>query len=159
HPDYASTRFAEEYAAKTGSKLVAVQHHHAHMASCMAEHELTNPVIGVIFDGTGLGLDGAIWGGEFLVGDYRNIRRAAHLRYVPMPSGEQAIRQPWRMAISHLDDAGIFHPALEARLLQPQVSAIRCMIEQRFHAPPTSSVGRLFDAIASIAGLVDQVTF
>ena len=97
HPDYASTRYARERGEKDGLRLLAVQHHHAHMASCMAEHGLTEKVIGVSFDGTGYGTDGAIWGGEFLVGDCRQFRRAAHLRYVGMPGGEQAIREPWRM--------------------------------------------------------------
>ena len=99
HPDYASTRYARRAGgARRACRLLAVQHHHAHMASCMAEHGLTEPVIGVTFDGTGYGTDGAIWGGEFLVGDYRSFRRAAHLRYVGMPGGDQAIREPWRMA-------------------------------------------------------------
>ncbi len=104
HPDYASTR----YAAQRGDSLprLAVQHHHAHVASCMAENGLDEPVIGVTFDGSGLGTDGAIWGGEFLTGDYRGFQRAAHLRYVAMPGGEQAIREPWRMALAYLDDAG-----------------------------------------------------
>ena len=86
---------------------MAVQHHHAHVASCMAENGLDEPVIGVAFDGTGYGTDGTIWGGEFLVGDYRGFRRAAHLRPVAMPGGEQAIREPWRMAAAYLVDAGL----------------------------------------------------
>ena len=90
HPDYASTRYARTALKQMAFQLLAVQHHHAHMASCMAEHGLTEPVIGVSFDGTGYGTDGAIWGGEFLVGDYRQFRRAAHLRYVGMPGGDQA---------------------------------------------------------------------
>ena len=91
HPDYATTRYAEARRARTGVRLVAVQHHHAHMASCMAENGLAEPVIGVTFDGTGFGTDGAVWGGEFLIGDYRAFRRAAHLRYVGMPGGDKAI--------------------------------------------------------------------
>src|SRR5207237_1063800 len=86
HPDYASTRYAQA----TGRKLLAVQHHHAHLASCMAEHGLDGPVLGVIFDGSGFGTDCTIWGGEFLAGDYRTFRRVAHFRRVPMPGGDQA---------------------------------------------------------------------
>jgi len=158
HPDYAATQYASEV-ARDGEKLVGVQHHHAHMASCMAEHGLAEPVIGVTFDGTGFGTDGAIWGGEFLVGDYRQFRRAARLRYVGMPGGDHAIRQPWRMAISHLADAEGECQSLTARLLPLQIEALRRMLERGFNSPSTSSVGRLFDAIAALAGVRDQVTY
>ena len=99
HPDYSSMRFAREYGEKgtvfAGNQvLIPVQHHHAHIASCLAEHGLSEPVIGVAFDGSGYGTDGAIWGGEFLIADYRHFRRRAHLRYVGMPGGDQAVREP-----------------------------------------------------------------
>src|SRR5262249_20693222 len=112
HPDYAATRYALERQARDGVRCVAVQHHHAHLASCMAEHGLTEPVIGVTFDGTGFGPDGSVWGGEFLLGDYVGYRRVAHLRAVGLPGGEQAVREPWRMAIAHLGDAGWEGPLL-----------------------------------------------
>ena len=105
-------------------RLIAVQHHHAHVASCMAENGLDEPVIGVAFDGTGYGTDGAIWGGEFLVGDYRGFRRAAHLRPVVMPGGEQAIREPWRMAAAYLVDAGL-RPARSWRAAVPSTALAR----------------------------------
>jgi hydrogenase maturation protein HypF len=159
HPDYATTRFAQERAAEQGSKLLPVQHHHAHMASCMAEHGLDEPVIGVSFDGTGFGTDGAVWGGEFLVGDYRHFRRAAHLRYVRMPGGDQAIREPWRMALAHLADAQVPNHPLKARLLHVRLRAIERMLERGFRAPLTSSAGRLFDAVASLAGVRDHVSY
>ena len=101
HPDYMTTRWAE----RQSLPRIAVQHHHAHFASCMAENGLNERVIGVTFDGTGYGTDGQVWGGEFLVGDYRGFERAAHIRYVPLIGGEQAIRQPWRMAAAYLIDA------------------------------------------------------
>jgi hydrogenase maturation protein HypF len=160
HPDYASTIYARRRAAtQAGSHLVAVQHHHAHMASCMVENGLTEPVIGVSFDGTGFGTDGAIWGGEFLVGDCQGFRRAAHLRYVGMPGGDQAIREPWRMAIAHLKDAGVENVALRARIPPSDYHTIETMLERRIHTPPTSSVGRLFDAIAALVGLRDRVSY
>src|SRR6202040_111836 len=96
--------------------LVAVQHHHAHMAGCMAENGLDEPVIGVTFDGTGFGTDGAVWGGEFLVGDYRGFRRGAHLRSVGMAGGDRAIREPWPMAVAYLADTGIGYDVLGKRL-------------------------------------------
>jgi hydrogenase maturation protein HypF len=159
HPEYASTRYAQERVQTTRVQHLAVQHHHAHLASCMAEHGLDEPVIGVIFDGTGLGTDGAIWGGEFLVGDYRSFRRAAHLRYVPMPGGEQAIREPWRMAVAHLLDAGKKPDLLADRVGARAVTAAGRMVERRFNAPLTSSVGRLFDAVAALAGIRHRVSY
>jgi hydrogenase maturation protein HypF len=165
HPDYASTDYARNRAQLPNRSLdqhpflTAVQHHHAHMASCMAEHSLTEPVIGVTFDGTGYGTDGAIWGGEFLVGDYREFRRAGHLRYVGLPGGDQAIREPWRMAVSHLRDAGITSGELVSRLSPAAVRTIETMLERGFRTPMTSSAGRLFDAIAALAGLRLSVSY
>jgi hydrogenase maturation protein HypF len=159
HPDYASTRYARERAAADGVRLCAVQHHHAHMASCMADNGLSDPVIGVIFDGSGYGTDGAIWGGEFLVGDYRGFRRVAHLRYVGMPGGDQAIREPWRMALAHLLDAGCDIDPVARRLPAASVRTIRQMLDRGFNTPRTSSMGRLFDAIASLADVRDRVSY
>jgi hydrogenase maturation protein HypF len=159
HPDYATTRYATERAGREGNPILRVQHHHAHMAACMAEHGLAEPVLGVTFDGTGYGTDGTVWGGEFLIGDYRDFRRAAHLRYVGMPGGEQAIREPWRMAVAHLADAGVGCAALEARLLPLQVRTIRTMLERGLNTPRTSSAGRLFDAVAALLGLRDRVSY
>jgi hydrogenase maturation protein HypF len=131
HPDYASTRWAE----RSGLPRLAVQHHHAHFASCLAENGERGRAIGVCFDGTGYGTDGSIWGGEFLVGDIGSVSRAAHLLPVPMPGGEAAIREPWRMAASHLRAAGEPHAAVAPS------------------GPLTSSMGRLFDAVAAIAAV------
>lgn len=140
-------------------RLLAVQHHHAHMASCLAEHGLDEPAIGVIFDGSGFGHDGAIWGGEFLVGDYREVRRAAHLRYVPLPGGEQAVREPWRMAVSYATDAGVDCPPLGGDVPPQAIAIVRRMISQRFNAHLTSSVGRLFDGVAALAGMRNRVRY
>jgi hydrogenase maturation protein HypF len=168
HPDYASTRYALERAQASRGRqppegasieLLAVQHHHAHVASCMAEHGLLEPVIGVSFDGTGWGTDGAVWGGEFLVGDYRQFRRAAHLRYVGMPGGDQAIREPWRMALAHLMDASWADDHLASRVPAAALRAARKMLERQFHTPLTSSAGRLFDAVAALARVRDRVSF
>ena len=157
HPDYASTR----YAHLTRCKLLAVQHHHAHLASCMTEHGLGGPVLGVIFDGTGWGTDGTIWGGEFLAGDYRTFNRAAHFRCVPMPGGDQAIREPWRMAAAYLRDAGISAnpgpkrdrgcPFPFAYASGSEMRIVEQMLERGVNTPLTSSAGRLFDAVASLA--------
>jgi hydrogenase maturation protein HypF len=161
HPDYASTRYARDRAGRgqPGLRLVAVQHHHAHMVSCMAEHGLVEPVIGVTLDGTGYGTDGAIWGGEFLVGDYRQFQRAAHLRYVGLPGGDRAIREPWRMALAHLVDAEADASLLEKRVPAAALRTVRRMLERRFNTPLTSSAGRLFDAVAALAGVRDQVSY
>ena len=161
HPDYASSRYALERAGATAIGIMAVQHHHAHMASCMAEHGLAGPVIGVCFDGTGWGTDGAIWGGEFLLGDDRDVQRAGHLDYVAMPGGETAIREPWRMALAHLIHAGepIGRTSIARRIDADRIGTVEKMFERNFNAPLTSSVGRLFDAVAALVGVCDRVTY
>jgi hydrogenase maturation protein HypF len=125
----------------------------------MAEHGLAGPVLGVTFDGAGYGPDGAVWGGEFLVGDCRQFRRAAHLRYVPLPGGDQAVRQVWRMALAHLLDAGESPSLLDPRLDPAAVRVVARMIERGVNAPPTSSAGRLFDAVAALAGVRQSVSY
>jgi hydrogenase maturation protein HypF len=159
HPDYATTRYARHRAEQMRAELHAVQHHHAHMASCMAENLLNEDVIGVSFDGTGFGTDGAIWGGEFLVGNYRHFQRAGQFRYVGMPGGDQAIRQPWRMAFAHLLDAEIECPDFAARIPPNQQRMAAQMLQRALNCPLTSSVGRLFDAVAALAGVRDAVAY
>lgn len=157
HPDYATTRYARDHEPEV--PLLAVQHHHAHMASCMADNGLDEPVIGVTFDGTGFGTDGAIWGGEFLTGDYRGFRRAAHFRYVGMPGGEQAIREPWRMAAAYLVDAGLGDEFLAACVPARALATVRCQIDRKINCPLTSSAGRLFDGVAALAGLCTEASY
>jgi|SRR5579883_751604 len=159
HPDYATSQYAQRRSAESRIPVLSVQHHHAHMASCMAENGLTEPVLGVSFDGTGYGTDRTIWGGEFLTGDYGTVRRAAHLRAVGLPGGEQAIREPWRMAVAYLEDANAGFVPLEARGLQRGVTMVRTMLRRRLNSPLTSSAGRLFDAVASLAGVRDRVSY
>jgi hydrogenase maturation protein HypF len=152
HPDYASTAFALEQAGRH----IPVQHHHAHIAGVLAEHGLAGQVIGVALDGAGWGDDGCIWGGEFLVADLCDFRRAAHLRYVPLPGGEQAVRQPWRMAASYLQHAvgpewvELDLPCLEG-VDRERRRQVRKMMERGVGCPRTSSAGRLFDAVAALA--------
>ncbi len=157
HPDYASTTYARQRVP--AESRLAVQHHHAHLASCLAEHGLNEPVIGVIFDGSGYGPDGSIWGGEFLIGDYTSYRRAAHLNNVPLLGGEQAIRQPWRCALAHLRHAAIDWIPDWPEVSHSSLSAARKLLAGRFQAPLTSSVGRLFDAIAALVQLRTAVQF
>jgi hydrogenase maturation protein HypF len=159
HPDYASTRYAAERGARDTLPCLKIQHHHAHMASCMAEHGLDERVIGVTLDGAGYGTDGAVWGGEFLVGDYRRYKRAGHLRYLPMPGGEGAIREPWRMARACLEDARTSCAPWMVRISQEKLQIVDKLLERRFNCPKTSSAGRLFDAVASLAGVRDSVTY
>jgi hydrogenase maturation protein HypF len=160
HPDYLSTRFALSFAPTI--PRVAVQHHHAHVGACMAEHRIDGPVIGVAFDGTGYGTDGCIWGGEFLVAGYTGFTRAAHLGYVAMPGGDRAVREPFRMALAHLMNAfGRWDPALPPvrESSEDERRAVALQIERGLNAPPASSVGRLFDAVASIIGLRHRVCY
>jgi hydrogenase maturation protein HypF len=161
HPDYLSTRYALE---QEGVRLVGVQHHHAHMAGCMAEHGLQGRVIGLSLDGSGYGTDGCIWGGEILVGDLASFQRRGHFAYLPMPGGAKAIREPWRMAVSYLYQAygeqirDLSLPILE-RLSRPDRETILTMIRRRINSPLTSSCGRLFDGLAALIGLRDRVAF
>jgi len=151
HPGYLSTRAAEEL----GLPRVGVQHHHAHIASCMAEHRLDATVIGVAFDGTGYGTDGAIWGGEILVCDYARFERRYHLRYVPLAGGDAGAREPWRPALAYLRDAGLKVdgvPALES-VGETRLRAVERMMERRFQTVDTSSCGRLFDAVSALLGI------
>jgi hydrogenase maturation protein HypF len=156
HPDFLSTRFAEEL----GLPSIAVQHHHAHVATVMAEHRLEGRVIGVAFDGFGLGTDGAAWGGEFLVCDAATAERAGHLRSVALPGGDAAVRNPWRMALAQAEDAGVAEAALG--LLPGHAEEAEIVLQQirsGVGVPTTSSVGRLFDAVSALAGLVDAATY
>ena len=167
HPDYMASRYARERAAREGLPLVEVQHHHAHLAAGMAEHGLSGerPVIGIAFDGTGYGDDGAIWGGEFLITDYAGYERAAHLRYVPLPGGDLAVREPWRMALAHLRAAGLpwdgdLAPVSFGRERGDHyLEALDHQIERGLNAPATSSMGRLFDAAAALAGVRMTVNY
>ena len=161
HPDYMSTRYAREL---DGIACIAVQHHHAHIAACMAENMVDGPVIGLSFDGTGLGSDGTIWGGEVLVADYHTFTRAAHLAPVPMPGSAAAIQAPWRMGLSHLraacgEDLGSPALPLFRSVDQQQVNFVLAMMEKQINSPLTSSLGRLFDAVAAIIGLRGRVVF
>jgi hydrogenase maturation protein HypF len=154
HPGYLSTSWAREWAAERKLPLIAVQHHHAHVAGCMAENGVEGPAIGLALDGTGYGLDGTIWGGEVLVVDNRRgtMERFAHLQPFPLPGGDQAIREPWRAAFAALRAAGIDSPAVD-RLVSATAQEARLlerMIERGINAPQTSSLGRLFDAVAAL---------
>jgi hydrogenase maturation protein HypF len=161
HPDYFSTRWALD---QKGVKLVGVQHHHAHIASCMAEHHLEGRVIGFALDGTGFGTDRHIWGGEAMVAGYEDFRRVAHLDYVKLPGGAAAIREPWRMAVSYL--AHHFGPECTSmdipflRALDPRkLKLVLTMMEHGVNSPLTSSCGRLFDAVAALAGVRQVVNY
>ncbi len=155
HPDYLSTKYA---AALSGVDLAGVQHHHAHIASCLADNGAAGPVIGVAFDGTGYGTDGTIWGGEFLVADLTGFERAGHFATVPMPGGAAAIRQPWRMAAAYLDVVGRGQLDV-ARRNEANWEAVVQLARRGVNAPLTSSAGRLFDAVASIIGVRDSINY
>ncbi len=154
HPGYLSTTWAREWAQDSGLKLIAVQHHHAHVAGCMAEHGLTGKVIGLVLDGTGYGSDGKIWGGEVLIASFAEFKRFAHLEYVPMPGGEAAIKEPWRMALGALHAAGFDVESEQMLALLGaewnEAHVLKRMIERKINSPMTSSLGRLFDAVGAV---------
>jgi hydrogenase maturation protein HypF len=154
HPGYLSTQWAKQWATERNLRLIAVQHHHAHIAACMAEQAVETETIGLSLDGTGYGTDGRIWGGEVLIARLDGFERFAHLDYVSMPGSEAAIREPWRMAFGHLHHAGfdIDSPAILNLLgVKPtEARVLRRMIERQVNTPLTSSCGRLFDAVAAV---------
>jgi hydrogenase maturation protein HypF len=157
HPEYLSTKYAVDLADQSPVRLEGVQHHHAHIASCLADNGADDTVIGVAFDGTGYGSDGTIWGGEFLVAGLAGFERGGHLAPVPMPGGTAAIRQPWRMAAAYLDD---FPDRLDvARRNEARWPAVLAMARRGVNSPLTSSAGRLFDAVASVLGVRDAINY
>ncbi len=164
HPDYLSTKHGRTLAAPDALPVIAVQHHHAHLAACLAENGVpldTAPVLGIVLDGLGWGNDGTVWGGEFLCGDYRGFRRLACLKPVAMPGGAQAIREPWRNTYAHIAAAlgwprfiaTYGHTELARYLAEKPIAVLDGMIVARVNSPLASSCGRLFDAVAAAAGL------
>jgi len=161
HPEYLSTKFALE---QKGMKKVGVQHHHAHIASCMAENQIEEEVIGIALDGAGYGLDGKIWGGEVLLANLKSFRRVGHFCYIPMPGNTLAIKEPWRMALSYLyalygERLGQLKLAFLERLDLNKKKLVLQMIERGVNSPLTSSCGRLFDGVASLIGIRDYNTY
>jgi hydrogenase maturation protein HypF len=164
HPNYLATRYALERSERQGLPAFGVQHHHAHIVSCMAENSLPadQPIIGVAFDGTGYGEDGAIWGGEFLLADYQNFKRISHLKYIPLPGGDAAIRKPARIALAYLWANGLgWDPELQpvAALCAEERSIIKSQLNLKINTPLTSSMGRFFDAIAALCGIRQVVNY
>ncbi len=161
HPDYLSTRYAQE---QQDMRQIPVQHHHAHIVSCMAENQAEGPVIGLAFDGTGYGTDGNLWGGEMLLAETEQFTRIAHLSYIPMPGGAAAIKEPWRMAVSYLYSTfgeeiwNLDLPVLREKH-EKKIKILIEMIQKKINSPLTSSMGRLFDGIAGIMGIRSHASF
>lgn len=165
HPDYSSTRWAEEAAHRWDVPRIPVQHHHAHLVSCLAEHGEPGPALGIVWDGTGYGADGTIWGGELLLGDWVGFRRVGCLRPFHLAGGERAIAEPWRIALALVRDA-LGPAALEGDDLPPlrqrspaEIRLLDRMLDRGFHAPVTTSMGRLFDGVSALLGLVSETSF
>ena len=164
HPNYLSTRYALNRSEEDNTPLIRVQHHHAHMAACLADNQWDGdePVIGLSFDGTGLGTDGTIWGGEVLSGGYGGYKRLYHLKDVPIPGSDMAIRKPARMALAYLWQYGLdWDPDLPPTrfLCSDERRTIRSQLENKINSPLTSSMGRLFDAVSAILGIRMEITY
>ena len=160
HPEYLSTK----YALRLSGQKIGVQHHFAHMASCLAENGERGPVISLTFDGLGYGTDGTLWGGEFLVGDFGSFERRAHFEYLPMPGGAAAIQHPWRMALSYLytflGRQGLMrHLPIFAQAREEKIRVILQQIDQQINSPLTSSCGRLFDGVSALLGLCLSISY
>ncbi len=156
HPEYLATKYASTAATRENLRLVPIQHHHAHIASCMADNGLEATVIGVSFDGTGYGTDGHIWGGEFLTADYKGFTRMGHFEYLPLPGGTLAIRKPYRTAIGYMLSLGIDLDRklpLFKQVDDAEVDIIKSQVEKSINTPLTSSCGRLFDAVSALIGV------
>ncbi|ABR35148.1 carbamoyltransferase HypF [Clostridium beijerinckii] len=155
HPAYSSTKYAKE----KKMRKIEVQHHHAHMVSCMAEHSIYDSVIGIIFDGTGFGLDGAVWGGEFLVGNRRVFKRAGQLKYVNLQGGEQAIKEPWRCASSYLYALGYDPEKIIQGVDNEKIKVVKQALDSKINCFVSSSVGRLFDTVAALCGIRNSISY
>jgi len=164
HPDYLATRWAQTASERSNLPLIGVQHHHAHIVSCLVDNEIQEPVIGVAFDGTGYGTDGHIWGGEFLVADFQQFQRKAHFEYLPLPGGAAAINRPYRTAI------GYIYALLGEEALTPEIPGlhgidevkldlIKRQIDRSINTPLTSSCGRLFDAVSALLGIRGEIDY
>jgi hydrogenase maturation protein HypF len=164
HPDYMATRYAQRQATALGLPTVAVQHHHAHIVACLADNgwdPARGPVIGVALDGTGYGQDGHIWGGEWLLADYRGYRRMGQLEYLPLPGGDAATRNPWRIALAYWYALfGEVPPIAWPQEATPEVlDMVRQQVARRVRCPLTSSMGRLFDAVAALLGICHHASY
>jgi len=163
HPEYLSTKYAIQAGTAQGLSLIPVQHHHAHIVSCLVDNGVKGPVIGVAFDGAGYGTDGTIWGGEFLIADFHRFQRAGHLEYVPLLGGEAAIRKPYRMALSYLHTLLGEDFSLEglpmSKLDITALDLLKQQLRRRINCPLTSSAGRLFDAVSALAGVRDEIDY
>lgn len=160
HPDYAASRFAREFLANHSGRGVAVQHHYAHIGSVLAEHRLALPVIGIAFDGTGWGDDGNVWGGEIFLVNQQRFQRLFHLDYFPLPGGDAAAREIWRIVFSwfYQSGEGKLMEFLE-NIAEKKLAVVKKMLEQKINSPLTSSIGRLFDGVACLLGLNSQISY